>query len=69
MASHKSVQLDGRTYNLFEKSIQVEGIAKFVFFTRPVNMADVILLHSIYELGRKNGKNEVADVIKNILGM
>jgi hypothetical protein len=57
--------VNGRVFTLYGKSIQVEGIADFFFYNRPVEKKDVTHLVKLIELGRQ----EKIDQIKYVLDL
>ena len=54
--------LDDRVFTLYGKSIQVEGIADFFFYNRPVEKRDVMQLAKLSELGRQEKIAEIKNI-------
>lgn len=55
--------VNGRKFKLFSRSIQVEGIADFFFYDRPVEKKDVVHLVELIELGRQEKIDEIKQVL------
>lgn len=64
------LNIDGKKYTRFTKSIKPEYIAKTIFFNRAVTESDTFDLHYIFTAGKKEGAEKerkcIVDAISNL---
>lgn len=69
MACKETVEYNGMTFYIYEKSIGVKGCPEVIRLNREPNFTDTHALYLLIDLGKKLKTDEVKGKIKELQGM